>query len=120
MKIKTPVVRKKDIIQSKRNIFPIVNYTGELLGIIHSERLFSILLGEEEGASKTFDHLAQKPNDIINESENMEIVMAKMNRDDVWILPVVNDDNKYLGFVSKSSVFNKYRALLIRQGQYLE
>ena len=116
----TPVVRKKDIIQSKRNIFPIVNYTGELLGIIHSERLFSILLGEEEGASKTFDHLAQKPNDIINESENMEIVMAKMNRDDVWILPVVNDDNKYLGFVSKSSVFNKYRALLIRQGQYLE
>lgn len=116
----TPVVRKKDIIQSKRNIFPIVNYTGELLGIIQSERLFSILLGEEEGASKTFDHLAQKPNDIINESENMEIVMAKMNRDDVWMLPVVNDDNKYLGFVSKSSVFNKYRALLIRQGQYLE
>lgn len=116
----TPVVRKKDIIQSKRNIFPIVNYTGELLGIIQSERLFSILLGEEEGAWKTFDHLAQKPNDIINESENMEIVMAKMNRDDVWMLPVVNDDNKYLGFVSKSSVFNKYRALLIRQGQYLE
>ncbi|MCY4779536.1 chloride channel protein [Sphingobacterium sp. UT-1RO-CII-1] len=116
----TPVDRKKDIIQSKRNIFPIVDSKGELLGIIHSERLFSILLGEEEGADKTFDQLAQKPNDIINEGENMEIVMAKMNRDDVWILPVVDDENKYLGFVSKSSVFNKYRALLIRQGQYLE
>ncbi|MGO3806341.1 MAG: chloride channel protein, partial [Sphingobacterium sp.] len=116
----TPIDRQSQIIHSKRNIFPIVDDTGVLLGIIYSERLFSILLGEEEGANKPFDTLAQKPNDVIKESENMEIVMAKMNRDDVWILPVVNDENKYLGFVSKSSVFNKYRALLVRQGQYLE
>lgn len=116
----TPVERQSDIIHSKRNIFPIVDYTGLLLGIIYSERLFSILLSEEEGANKTFDVLAQIPNEIIRDSENMEVVMAKMNRDDVWILPVVDDKNNYLGFVSKSSVFNKYRALLVRQGHYLE
>lgn len=115
-----PVDRQKDIIRSKRNIFPIVDDKGVLMGIIYSERLFSLLLGEEEGAEKTFENLAQKPNDIIKEKENMELVMAKMNRDDVWILPVVDDENKYLGFVSKSSVFNKYRALLMRQGQYME
>ncbi len=116
----TPVDRQSEIIHSKRNIFPIVDGSGILLGIIYSERLFSILLGEEEGANKPFDTLAQKPNDVIKESENMEVVMAKMNRDDVWILPVVDDNNNYLGFVSKSSVFNKYRALLVRQGHYLE
>ncbi len=116
----TPVQRKSDIIHSKRNIFPIVDDKGKLLGIIYSERLFSILLDEAEGKDKTFAVLAQKPADIIDESENMERVMGKMNKDDVWILPVVNKDNQYLGFVSKSSVFNKYRSLLIRQGQYLE
>ncbi|MFD2547812.1 chloride channel protein [Sphingobacterium suaedae] len=116
----SPNVRKSDIIHSKRNIFPIVDDKGVLLGIIYSERLFSILLGEEEGADKTFDKLVQKPNDIIHEDEQMEVVMSKMNRDDVWILPVIDRDNKYLGFVSKSSVFNKYRALLVRQGHYLE
>lgn len=116
----TPLDRKTSIIHSKRNIFPIVDDAGLLMGVIYSERLFSILLGEEEGADKTFDKLVQKPNDIIREDEHMELVMTKMNRDDVWILPVVDKDNKYLGFISKASVFNKYRALLVRQGQYLE
>lgn len=116
----TPLSRKTDIIHSKRNIFPIVDDKGILVGIIYSERLFSILLGEEEGVERTFGSLAQKPNDIIHKEEHMEMVMAKMNRDDVWILPVIDDEGKYLGFVSKSSVFNKYRALLVRQGHYLE
>lgn len=116
----TPLDRQTEIIHSKRNIFPIVDLKGKFLGLIYSEKLFSILLREEEGIDKTFEQLAQKPNDIIKDKENMEIVMSKMNRDDVWILPVVDDENHYLGFVSKSSVFNKYRALLMRQGKYLE
>src|SRR5690606_18182786 len=116
----TPTDRQSDIIHSKRNIFPIVDEKGKLVGVIYSERLFSILLGEEEGRDQTFESLAQRPADLIMESENMEDVMVKMNKDDVWILPVVNQEYQYLGFVSKSSVFNKYRGLLIRQGQYLE
>ncbi|MVZ60521.1 chloride channel protein [Sphingobacterium humi] len=116
----TPLDRQSDIIHSKRNIFPIVDDEGKLIGIIYSERLFAILLGEQEGKDKTFASLAQKPNDMIVETEHMEVVMGKMNRDDVWILPVVNKEGQYLGFVSKSSVFNKYRGLLVRQGMYLE
>jgi CIC family chloride channel protein len=116
----TPEVRKSDIIHSKRNIFPIVESNGKFLGIIYSERLFSILLGEEEGANRNFAALAQKPNDIVREDENMDIVMKKMNREDVWILPVIDKNGNYLGFISKSAVFNKYRALLMRQGSYLE
>ena len=115
-----PFDRQSDIIHSKRNIFPIVDDEGKLIGIIYSERLFAILLGEQEGKDKTFASLAQKPNDMIVETEHMEVVMGKMNRDDVWILPVVNKEGQYLGFVSKSSVFNKYRGLLVRQGMYLE
>src|SRR5690606_28858280 len=116
----TPLDRQSDIIHSKRNIFPIVDEKGKLLGILYSERLFSILLGEEEGREKTFAALAEKPNDIISETEYMERVMTKMKKEDVWILPVVNKDEQSLGFISKSSVCNKYRWLLIRQGQYLE
>src|SRR5690606_11451189 len=115
----TPAERTSDIIHSKRNILPVVNDKGVLLGILYSERLFSILLGEEEGREKAFEQLVQQPNDIIRDTENMEVVMTKMNRDDIWILPVLDTDGKYLGFVSKSSVFNKYRALLARQGNYL-
>lgn len=115
----TPLIRQTDIIHSKRNIFPVVDEKGKLLGILYSEKLFSVLLGEVDGKETNFENLAQSPKDIILENENMEVVMAKMNKDDVWILPVVNKEGHYLGFISKSSVFNKYRGLLVRQGQYL-
>lgn len=115
-----PNERKTDIIHSKRNIFPIVETDGKFLGIIYSERLFSILLGEEDGVNRNFGTLAQKPNDMVRIDEDMDVVMKKMNREDVWILPVTDKEGKYLGFISKSAVFNKYRALLMRQGSYLE
>src|SRR5690606_32193561 len=116
-----PVDRRHDIIHTKRNIFPVVDTEGKLLGIIYSERLFEILLGENlEKNDKTMRELAEKPVDIIQMDANMEAVMQKMNREDIWILPVVDTAGNYMGIVSKSAVFNKYRALLMRQATYLE
>ncbi|WP_257667795.1 chloride channel protein [Parapedobacter tibetensis] len=116
-----PSDRRHDIIHTKRNIFPVVDYDGKLLGIIYSERLFEILLGENpEKEGKTMGELAEKPVDIIRMDANMELVMLKMNKEDIWILPVLDNEDNYMGFVSKSAVFNKYRALLMRQGTYLE
>ena len=78
-------------------------------------------MGEEEGIDQPFSKLAETPTDLVKiHEEDMESVMLKMKKDDVWILPVIDKDGNYLGFVSKSSVFNKYRALLMRQGHYLE
>lgn len=116
-----PVDRRHDIIHSKRNIFPVVEADGRLVGIIYSERLFEALLGETpENAQKTMRELAEKPVDIIRMDTNMEAVMQKMNREDIWILPVTDSSGHYMGFVSKSAIFNKYRALLMRQATYLE
>ncbi len=116
----TPIERQSDIIHSKRNIFPVVGEDGKLVGIMYSEQLFSMLLGEEEGKEDVFEKLAQAPKDIVRMDESMDKVMKQMNRDDVWILPVLDKNEKYLGFISKAAVFNKYRALLMRQGNYLE
>jgi len=117
----TPRDRRYDIIHTKRNIFPVVDETGKLLGIIYSERLLEILLGENpEKITATMKELAEKPIDVISMDTNMEEVMQKMNREDIWILPVVDAKGTYMGFVSKSAVFNKYRALLMRQASYLE
>lgn len=116
----SPEDKRLEIIRSKRNIFPIVAEDDSFIGIIYSEKLFEILLGNEpENKTKFVRDLAQKPSDIIRIDMEMEEVMAKMNKDDIWILPVLDSDNKYLGFVSKSAVFNKYRALLMRQANDL-
>lgn len=114
-----PMDRRHDIIHTKRNIFPVVDDEGKLTGIIYSERLFEILLGESNEGDKTIADLVQKPADTVSMDANMEVVMNKMNREDIWILPVIDSEGKYMGFVSKSAVFNKYRALLMRQADYL-
>ena len=111
--------RKLDILYTKRNIFPVVDDKGQLLGIIYSEKLFEILVGEGNN-DKTMKELAQPPQDVIRIDANMYDVMRKMEREDIWTLPVVDTDDKYVGFVSKSAIFNKYRALLMRMGRYLE
>src|SRR5690606_15942446 len=96
--------RKLDILRTKRNIFPVVDQNRVLIGIIYSEKLFEILIGE--APDKTMRELAQPPQDVISINANMYDVMRKMDRDDIWILPVVDSDSKYIGFVSKSAIFN--------------
>jgi len=44
----------------------------------------------------------------------MTVVMNKFERTGAWNLPVI-DDGKYVGFVSKSRIFNTYRQKLIYQ-----
>lgn len=114
-----PIDRRSDIIHSKRNIFPVVGRDKKLMGVIYSERLLTILMGEEK-MDKNMGELALVPNDVVRIDANMYEVMLKMEREDIWILPVLDNDDLYMGFVSKSAIFNKYRALLVRQASYLD
>jgi predicted transcriptional regulator len=43
-------------------------------------------------------------------------VMQIMDSLDTRILPVTGDNNIYIGFVTKNAIFNKYRHILMRQG----
>ena len=45
---------------------------------------------------------------------SMEEVMRTFDDTKAWNLPVVDVDGKYLGFISKSKVFNSYRQVLVR------
>ena len=48
----------------------------------------------------------------ININEPMEKVMKTFDDTRAWNLPVVDDDGHYMGFVSKSKIFNSYRRVL--------
>jgi CIC family chloride channel protein len=45
-------------------------------------------------------------------TDTMEKVMQKFDQSGAWNLPVVSEDSKYIGFVSKSKLFSAYRKLL--------
>lgn len=114
----SPNEKRSDIIRSKRNIFPVVNDEGFLLGIVYSDQLFDALFETENNI--LIKDIMQLPPYVVSIKTSMKDVMKKMDKDDIWILPIITADKKYMGFVSKSTIFNKYRSLLIRQAAYLE
>ncbi|HET7119203.1 MAG TPA: CBS domain-containing protein, partial [Hanamia sp.] len=58
---------------------------------------------------------AESPNRTIDINTSMFDVMRIMDSQDTRILPVVDSDNSYMGFVTKNGIFNKYRHILKRQ-----
>ena len=45
-------------------------------------------------------------------TDSMEQVMKTFDDTGAWNLPVVDEHDRYVGFVSKSKIFNSYRRVL--------
>jgi CIC family chloride channel protein len=52
------------------------------------------------------------PPAVIQVNWSMEKVMEVFDQTNAWNLPVVDENEKYIGFVSKSKIFNSYRRVL--------
>lgn len=101
------------ITTSKRNIFPVLNDSGNLIGSIKLENIREILFDLENFNDIQVIELMNPPKCFIHVDDEMNSVMKKFDETGEWNLPVVDKDNKYLGFISKSRIFSKYRDKLI-------
>jgi len=111
--------RRHDIINSRRNIFPVVSSSKQLIGILYSEQLMEMLLSNREADyQKPFKELAQPPSETVAPDTDMYDVLQKMERKDLWVIPVLNEEKQFLGLVSKNTIFNAYRALLRNRLQF--
>ena len=112
-------LRMNDIVQSHKNICAVIDELGDFKGVIYVEEVFNEMMKNEKKDSLTASHLVQQAPNTINENDNLKLVLEKMEQENAWILPVINSENQYKGFVSKTAIFNKYRALLMRQNDYM-
>lgn len=98
---------------SARNIFPVVNHDGKLLGIITMisirEEMFNTELYEKVVARE----LMRKPEVKIRHNENILSIMQKFDETGQWNLPVT-EGGKYMGFLSKSSILSEYREKMMQ------
>jgi CIC family chloride channel protein len=101
------------ISSSRRNVFPVVDDKGTLLGIIALEDIRDKMFDTSLYDLVTMEQLMRQPLAIVEIGEEMTSVMAKFDRLNVWNMPIV-DQGKYIGFVSKSSIFVNYRKRLQR------
>lgn len=98
----------KVIANSSRNIFPVVDDHKKLIGIVHLDKIRSVIFDSTHSQSTRVSDLMTTSPVVIQANENLHQVLIKFEETKLWNLPVVERD-KYIGFLSKSSILTRYR-----------
>ena len=99
------------ISKSNRNLFPVIDENGTLLGIVLLDEIRNIMFRPDLYKRMHVRRFMSAPPAKIEINESMERVMKIFDDTGAWNLPVV-DKGKYVCFVSKSKIFNSYRRVL--------
>ena len=103
----------KAISASHRNIFPVTDNEGKLIGIVLLDDIRNIMFRQELYHRFTVGKLMTAIPARLYDTDSMEQVMRTFDDTKAWNLPVVDEEGHYLGFVSKSKIFNSYRQVLV-------
>jgi CIC family chloride channel protein len=98
---------------SKRNIFPVISDTNDLVGIIHLDDVRGVIFNAELYQTMKVRDLMKVPLAVISIQDNLHDILRKFDETHEWNLPVV-DGNIYRGFVSKSSILSEYRTEILK------
>ena len=104
------------ISSAHRNIFPVIDNFGHLLGVVQLDDLREDMFKREMWGRPVIDYMRQPPYKIL-EHEQVQSILPRFEENHTWMLPVVDRDNRYLGFISKSRILNAYREALVRISQ---
>ena len=103
----------KVISTCTRNIFPVVNDEGRLMGMVLINNIRNIMFRPELYDRFTVEKFMVGAPAKVEITSPMEEVMAKFENSKAWNLPVVDGKGLYMGILSQSSVFNSYREVLV-------
>ncbi len=101
------------ISTARRNIFPVIDNFGRLIGVVQLDDLREDMFKHEKYGHPISDYMIPPPDKII-EHETILSVMEKFEDKHAWMLPVVDKQGRYLGFISKSRILNAYREQLVK------
>ena len=101
------------ISTARRNIFPVIDNFGRLLGVVQLDDLREDMFKPQKYGRPISDYMIPPPDKIL-EHEAIQSLMEKFEDKHTWMLPVVNKQNHYLGFISKSRILNAYREQLVK------
>jgi CIC family chloride channel protein len=98
------------VSKSRRNIFPVLE-DEKLLGIVNLNDVRHIITHPSDYPDFKLDRVMKKDFIYVELDEDMQEVMRKFDESGLWNIPVL-DKGKYVGFISKSGIFNAYREMM--------
>ncbi|MFN4363862.1 chloride channel protein [Chryseobacterium hispalense] len=94
-----------------KNIFAVTNQDKTLRGILTLDDIRPYLFTNDEISVSVSQIMKAPPAVIHPENQPLEILQT-FDDAGVWNLPVVDSQNKFIGFISKSTILMSYRQLL--------
>lgn len=108
------------IKRSEKNIFAVVDNKGKFAGIIELNDIKQKLFHPDEFDKVSVKALMKRPAAILLQEHDMHTVLEKFDVTQSWYLPVLDNEGKFKGFISKTKLFNKYMEILAEQGDLYE
>lgn len=110
-----PEMRLGDLVKmvsaSKRNVFPVTDEEGYLLGIVMLDDIRHIMFDKDMYNMISVENIMHVPPAYVYLNERMESIVSKFEESRSWNLPVV-EKGKYMGFISRARVFSAYRDVM--------
>ena len=103
----------KVIAKCGRNIFPVVDERGVLLGVVLLDNIRNIMFRPELYNRFHVSKFMVSAPAKLYVNMPMDQIMQTFDDTKAWNLPVVDEQDHYIGFMSKSKIFNSYREVLV-------
>ena len=104
-----------DAIQnSRRNLFPVLSDDDKFLGVIVLDDVRKIIFRPELYDTVVVDELMHpmSEGDLVRSSDSLSDVVEKFRISDRYNLVVIDDNQNYLGFLSRANTFSAYRRFI--------
>lgn len=103
----------KVISRSSRNVFPVVDDKKRFLGIVLIDNIRNIMFRPELYNRFKISRVMTSPPAVVVVGMTMDSIMKIFDETKAWNLPVVDQNDVYLGFISKSNILDVYREVLV-------
>jgi CIC family chloride channel protein len=106
----------KVISRAKRNVFPVTDPGGRLVGIVQLDDVRVDMFEPGKYSTPVSNYMIEPPERILP-GEQVSSVLKSFDETSTWTLPMVDREGRYLGFLSKSRILAAYREQLVEISQ---
>jgi CIC family chloride channel protein len=98
-----------------RNHFAVIDEQEKLLGMLDLTALRGVIFNEAVRRVTPVDTVMDNSVPAIPESQDLLGAMEVFEECGAWVLPVIDAEGRFVGTLSKSTLFDRYRTELIVQ-----
>ena len=102
-----------DLVKNgNKNFFAVIDDHKKLRGILTLDDIRPYFFNDENDLTLTITKIMRAPAAFIHPDDKPREILQIFDNTGTWSLPVIDQQNIFLGFISKSSILMSYRQLL--------